>query len=191
MRQPPKTLGFASLLTLLAALHGAPSAEAAVVLRGDVMGDGRVDIGDALRLAQCDVSTTTTTIPSGNADEIHWTVTGQTSVTVDWRGSATVIRYGLTSAYGQSVTAQRPSIVPFSSSGPFWEARITGLQENTVYHYSAGGGPDHTFKTPLPRGSAGFTVYAEGDIGSSRSYPAVAPIQALIAGPTSCWRSAV
>ena len=126
-------------------------------------------------------STTTTTIPSGTADEIHWTVTGQTSVSFDWRGSATVIRYGLTSAYGQSATGQRPSIVPFSSSGPFWEARITGLQENTVYHYSMGGGSDHTFKTPPPRGSAGFTVYAEGDIGSSRSYPAVAPIQALIA----------
>src|SRR5207249_4453266 len=40
-------------------------------------------------------STTTTTIPSGTADEIHWTVTGQTSVSFDWRGSATVIRYGL------------------------------------------------------------------------------------------------
>ncbi len=126
-------------------------------------------------------STTTTTIPSGTADEIHWTVTGQTSVSFDWRGSATVIRYGLTSAYGQSATGQRPSIVPFSSSGPFWEAHITGLQENTVYHYSVGGGSDHTFKTPPPRGGAGFTVYAEGDIGSSRSYPAVAPIQALIA----------
>src|SRR5213083_2809278 len=111
-------------------------------------------------------STTTTTIPSGTADEIHWTVTGQTSVSFDWRGSATVIRYGLTSAYGQSATGQRPSIVPFSSSGPFWEAHITGLQENTVYHYSVGGGSDHTFKTPPPRGSAGFTVYAEGDIGS-------------------------
>src|SRR2546425_104635 len=126
-------------------------------------------------------STTTTTIPSGTADEIHWTVTGQTSVSFDWRGSATVIRYALTSAYGQSATGQRPSIVPFSSSGPFWEAHITGLQENTVYHYSVGGGSDHTFRTPPPRGSAGFTVYAEGDIGSSRSYPAVAPIQALIA----------
>src|SRR5436309_681390 len=126
-------------------------------------------------------STTTTTIPSGTADEIHWTVTGQTSVSFDWRGSATVIRYGLTSAYGQSATGQRPSIVPFSSAGPFWEAHITGLQENTVYHYSVAASSHHTFRTPPPRGSAGFTVYAEGDIGSSRSYPAVAPIQALIA----------
>lgn len=40
---------------------------------------------------------------------------------LDWRASATVIRYGLTSAYGQSSTGQRPSIVPVSSSGQFWE----------------------------------------------------------------------
>ena len=40
---------------------------------------------------------------------------------LDWRASATVIRYGLTSAYGQSSTGQRPRIVPFSSSGQFWE----------------------------------------------------------------------
>src|SRR5438093_123757 len=182
----------------------------------DVNRDGACNIGDALTIAQCEVGlvncaftcgpftcpsttsttttttrpsttsstssgTTTTTIPSGTADEIHWTVTGRPSVTVDWRGSATVVRYGLTSAHDRRDPAQAPSIVPFSSSGPFWEASITGLQEDTVYHYSVGGGSDHTFKTPPPRGSAGFTVYAEGDIGSSRSYPAVAPIQALIA----------
>ena len=182
----------------------------------DVNGDGACNIGDALTIAHCEVGlvncaftcgpftcpsttsttttttrpsttsstssgTTTTTIPSGTADEIHWTVTGRTSVTVDWRGSATVIRYGLTSASDQSVIAQTPSIVPFSSSGPFWEASITGLQENTVYHYSVGDGSDHTFKTPLSPGSAGFTVYAEGDIGASTTYSAVAPIQAMIA----------
>src|SRR5207249_2373373 len=118
-------------------------------------------------------SVTTTTIPLGTADEIHWTVTGPTSVTVDWRGSATVVSYGLTGAYGQSVTGQTPSIVPFSSPGPFREARITGLQANTLYHYAVGGGPDHTFKTPLPPGNAGFTVYAEGDIGASTNYSAV------------------
>src|SRR5207237_7943447 len=105
-----------------------------------------------------------TTIPSGNADEIHWTVTGQTSVGIDWRGSATAIRYGLTSAYGQSVTGQRPSIVPFSSSGPFWEARIARLQENTVYHYSVGRVSDHTFRTPPPGGGPGFSVYAAGSL---------------------------
>src|SRR5437773_1487176 len=70
------------------------------------------------------------------ADEIHWTLTSQTSVTFDWRGSESSIRYGLTSAYGSTANAHTPSPLPFSSTGPFWEAPITGLQENTVYHYA-------------------------------------------------------
>jgi len=101
------------------------------------------------------------------ADEIHWTITGQTSVTFDWRGTSSVIRYGITSGYGQEVTATAPSHPPFSSAGPFWEARITGLEENKVYHYSIGGGADHTMKTPLRRGSSDFTVMTEGDIGET------------------------
>ncbi|MBI3607787.1 MAG: PKD domain-containing protein [Nitrospirae bacterium] len=114
-------------------------------------------------------------------DEIHWTLTGQTSVTFDWRGSDNTIRYGLTSGYGQTVTAQTPDPLPFSSSGPFWEAKITGLAENTVYHYSIGGGSDHTFHTPLPRGASGFTVYVEGDIGDTGSYWRMGVVQSEIA----------
>jgi len=45
-----------------------------------------------------------------------------------------------------------------------------------VYHYSMGSGSDHTFQdAAVARQAAGFTVYAEGDIGSSRSYPAGLP----------------
>src|SRR2546425_11907131 len=40
----------------------------------------------------------------GTADEIYWTVTGQRSVSFDWRGSATGIRSGLPSACGGSAT---------------------------------------------------------------------------------------
>jgi hypothetical protein len=115
------------------------------------------------------------------ADEIHWTFTGQTSVTFDWRGAENSIRYGLTSAYGQTVVATTPSPVPISSSGPFWEAKLTGLQENTLYHYSIGSGPDHTFHTPLPRGSSGFTVLAEGDIGDAGTYSRVGIVQSQMA----------
>ncbi len=53
-------------------------------------------------------STTTTTIPTGTADEIHWTVTGQTSISFDWRGSATVIRYGLTRGATRPLLRFRP-----------------------------------------------------------------------------------
>src|SRR5438093_4947925 len=115
------------------------------------------------------------------ADEIHWTITGQTSVTFDWRGTENTIRYGLTTAYGQTKTAVTPSILPYSSTGPFWEAQITGLTENTTYHYSIGSGPDHVFKTPLPRGSSGFTIYVEGDVGNNTNWSRMGVIQGMIA----------
>ena len=116
------------------------------------------------------------------ADEIHWTIKGQTAVTFDWRGSETTISYGETTAYGTTVTAVTPSIVPFSSAGPFWEAALTGLTQDTIYHYSIGGGPDHTFRTPPPAGSSGFTIWVEGDISETTSSSKVAPIQSMIAG---------
>ncbi len=118
--------------------------------------------------------------PARAADEIHWTFTGQSSVSFDWREPESTIRYGLTTAYGNTVTAQTPSPLPFSSAGPFWEARLTGLQENTPYHYSIGTGPDHTFRTPVPRGPSGFTVYAEGDIGNATNWSRMGVVQSMI-----------
>src|SRR5881628_2884320 len=122
--------------------------------------------------------------PAFAADEIHWTITGSTSVTFDWRGSITenTLRYGLSAgSYTSTVTAFSPPSPndPFSSSGPFWEARLTGLQGNTLYHYSIAGGADHTFRTPPPRGSSGFTVYTEGDIGDSVSYSSMPIVQSM------------
>lgn len=118
------------------------------------------------------------------ADEVHWTITGQTSVTFDWRGPVNTLRYGTTTDYTHTVLGVTPTPLPYSSPGPFWEARITGLQENTLYHYSIAGGPDHTFRTPPPRGSSGFTVMAEGDIGAASDYPKVAIVQSQIAAQT-------
>jgi len=115
------------------------------------------------------------------ADEIHFTLTGQTSVTFDWRGPDSTLRYGTTSAYNRTVTGSTPNPLPFSSAGPFWESRLTGLVENTLYHYSVGGGPDHTFHTPIPRGSSGFVIYAEGDIGNATNWPRMGAIQSMIA----------
>jgi PKD repeat protein len=121
--------------------------------------------------------------PTGTqADEIHWTFMGQTAVAFDWRGFDKTIRYGLTTAYGSTVTAATPTPIPFSSAGPFWEAQITGLQENTTYHYSIGTGPDHLFHTPPPRGSnAAFTVYVAGDIGAAANYSKITTLQNVIA----------
>src|SRR5439155_302270 len=99
------------------------------------------------------------------ADEVHWTITGQNSVTVDWRGGDAEVRYGTTQALERRVEAVAPEPLPFSSRGPFREAKITGLEQNTLYYYSIGGGPLHTFRTPPPRGGSGFTFYVQGDIG--------------------------
>jgi hypothetical protein len=118
---------------------------------------------------------------SGTADEIHWTFTGPNSVSFDWRGTATEVHYGLSSTYGAVALGQPPNPMPFSSSGPFWEAEVTGLQPDVVYHYSIGSGPDQTFRTPPQPGNAGFTVDAEGDIGGSNSFVCVAGVQRLIA----------
>ncbi len=118
------------------------------------------------------------------ADEIHYTVTGQTSVTFDWRSSSSenMIRYGLTSGnYIATFTAMAPNPLPFSSNGPFWEARLTGLQEATTYYYKIGNEPEATFRTPPPLGASGFTVSLESDIGAATIYPNMAIVQALIA----------
>jgi phosphodiesterase/alkaline phosphatase D-like protein len=114
------------------------------------------------------------------ADEIHWTLTGPTSVTFDWRGPDSTIRYGPSNEYGVTVTAVPPSPMLVSSAGPFWEARITGLLPGTEYHYSIEGGADHTFRT-TPTPSQNFVVCVEGDVGDAVPYPPVAAVQAAIA----------
>ena len=117
------------------------------------------------------------------ADEIHWTITGQDSVTFDWRGTdlENSIGYGLSSGDYTQITAQTPNPVPRSSAGPFWEAKLTGLQENTRYYYSIGNGPERTFHTPPPRGSSDFTIYAQGNIGDTTHYFNMGVMQDLIA----------
>ena len=101
---------------------------------------------------------------AGTADEIHYTFTGQTSVAFDWRGTATDIRYGPTTTTAQTATAHAPTPTPFSSAGPFQEVELTGLRPGTRYHYSIGGGPDHTFDD---RADGNFRFDAIGDVGSS------------------------
>src|SRR5665213_2626911 len=115
-----------------------------------------------------------------NADEIHWTITGPRSVTFDWRGTAADIRYGNTIHYGSAANGETPTPLPFSSPGPFHQAALTGLKSNTLYHYSIGSCPDHTFRTPPPPGGSNFTIDAEGDIGASNKYQDVVPDQQLI-----------
>lgn len=118
------------------------------------------------------------------AEQIHWTVTGPTSVTFDWKGTNAekTIQYGTSPGkFTNQVTAVAPDLMPFSSSGPFWEARIQDLQEDTTYYYAIGSGPEHTFHTPRRRGFSNFVVYAQGDVGSTNSYFRVGGVQDVIA----------
>ncbi len=115
---------------------------------------------------------------AGRAAEVHYTFTGPTSVAFDWAGRPNSIRYGRTSRYGFVATAHRPTPTPSSSSGPFWEIKLTGLRPGVAYHYSIGGGPDHTFAT-APTGPFRFDV--EADIGDSANADGVAPTQKQIA----------
>ncbi|MFL6075875.1 MAG: right-handed parallel beta-helix repeat-containing protein [Mycobacteriales bacterium] len=100
-------------------------------------------------------------------DEVHYTFGGPTSITLDWRGTAQDVRYGLTTSYDQTAQGVAPGWTPVSSAGPFWQAQIGGLAAGATYHYSIGGGPDYTFHTP-PTGD--FRFDAIGDIGDTSHF---------------------
>ncbi len=117
------------------------------------------------------------------ADEIHWTITGQDSVTINWHGTASenALNYRLGSGAKIRVAAKHPTPMPFAVKGTFWEAKITGLKENSQYAYSIGSSAERNFKTPPPRGAANFTVYAQGTIGDTGRYFNTGVIQDMIA----------
>ncbi len=116
------------------------------------------------------------------ADGIHWTIVGPTSVAFDWRGAETTLDFGTSpGAYTRTESAYTPDPLPDSSPGPYQEAILTGLASNTLYYYRIGEGPEHTFRTPPPAGSSDFWFAVQADIGSSLSYPVIAPTQAQIA----------
>jgi hypothetical protein len=114
---------------------------------------------------------------AGTATELHYAYAGPTSVTFDWTGSARSLRYGRTTRYGSVVPARHPSITPFSSKGPFWQATITGLRPGRRYRYAVGP-VKSTFSTP-PVGRFRFDV--EADVGASSDYEAVTATQRQIA----------
>jgi hypothetical protein len=121
-------------------------------------------------------STRLSTAPT--AREVHYTFTGPTSVAFDWAGTARTIRYGPTPRYGTKLTAHTPQPLPVSSKGPFREVKLTGLSPGATYHYSIGGGSEHTFVT-APTGPFRFDV--EADVADSVNARRVGPTQAAIA----------
>ncbi len=117
--------------------------------------------------------------PPEAADEIHFTLLGQNAVTFDWRGpeAEDTLSYGTASgALNSTVAALPPVPFPDSSAGPFHEARVTGLREDTLYFYRIGSGPERTFRTPPPRGASGFWIAHEAEIGGP---PTINPLAAV------------
>lgn len=106
-----------------------------------------------------------------DADQIHFSIIGNGAVTFDWIGTADQIRFGIDSSnLTSSMTAVHPAFLPVTSPwvsdpGPYWEARLTGLQQNTPYYYKVGSnGQVNTFRTPPPPGVAGFRVCTASDM---------------------------
>jgi hypothetical protein len=108
---------------------------------------------------------------SDTADQIHFSVTSNTSVTFDWAGTADDIFLGSKpQRLRSSVMAVHPQFLPVTSPwvsdpGPYWEAKIMGLKPNTTYYYKVGNrGEVHQFNTPpLPR-KGGFRVCLTTDM---------------------------
>ena len=107
---------------------------------------------------------------TGTADQIHFSVVNNTSVTFDWVGTAGTIALGKKpkklNRYFQAV---HPDFLPVtnpwvSGPGPYWEARIAGLEKNTVYYYRIGEDRCiNQFKT----GHAGFRIITTTDMHES------------------------
>jgi len=117
-------------------------------------------------------------------DQMHWTFTGQTSVTINWRGTAKQnhIEYGTAPGeYTEKEIALLSEPRPISSRGAFWEAKLTALREGTTYYYSVAGGPEHAFRTPPAPGRTDFALYAQADVGDAVTYPRMGAVQQLVA----------
>jgi hypothetical protein len=112
------------------------------------------------------------------ATEVHYTFSSPTSVTFDWRGGPSALRVRIHGNRWTTVKARTPSPDPFSSAGPFWEARVGRLKLGKTYRYAIGPGPVSTFHT-APARSYRFDV--EADVGDSGSYSQVTSTQTQIA----------
>jgi len=125
---------------------------------------------------------------SDKADQIHFSIINGTSVTFDWVGTADNIRFGIKKGRLKfNTVAEHPLFLPVtvpwkSDPGPYWEARLSGLKENTIYYYKIGEeGQVKQFKTPPLPGMGGFRICLTTDMHerSAESQSMFAQIAAL------------
>ena len=101
---------------------------------------------------------------------------GPTSVTFNWDGTASALRYGRTKRYGSTIRAEPPTVIPSRRTGRFRQLTITGLKPGRTYHYSVGNVAS-TFSTP-PVGRFRFDF--EADVGASNDFDTVTVTQKQI-----------
>lgn len=107
---------------------------------------------------------------SDTADQVHFSIINSTSVTFDWVGAADNIKIGLKPNHlSKSVKGINPSFLPVTSPwksdpGPYWEAKLTGLKQNTTYYYLIGNSAINKFRTPPRPGASGFSICLTSDI---------------------------
>jgi hypothetical protein len=122
--------------------------------------------------------------PAEDESEVHFSFTGPTSVTFEWRGTGRSIRIWSKDAPPREIEAHEPKPQPFSTPGPWKEATVTGLAPGTEYGYEIGRPRFPVpafFRTPPVRGTAGFTFVAVAGMGASIDYPEVKELHRLIA----------
>jgi Calcineurin-like phosphoesterase len=111
--------------------------------------------------------------PAEDAHEVHFTYTGPTSVTFDWSGGGTTVRYWARTEPPRTVEAHAVTPQPTSSPGPFREALLEGLTPGVDYYYEVGHPVRPTpasFHAPLA-GPGKFVFAAVGDMGAPAGQP--------------------
>jgi hypothetical protein len=111
--------------------------------------------------------------------EVHFTYTGPDSVTFDWRGDGTTVRYWAKGLPPRTVNAHPATPTPTSMSGPFQEAVADQLVPGLEYQFEVGHPvkpQGHAFRAPPGPGASGFSFAAVGDLGDTGGQPAAAGV---------------
>ncbi len=106
--------------------------------------------------------------PLDDPHEVHFTYTGPTSVTFDWRGQDDTVRYWTRDEPPRTVEGKAPTPQPTSSPGPFHEAVLDGLTPGAEYLYEVGHPVrpiSRSFRVP-PAKLTHFVFAAVGDMGA-------------------------
>jgi len=119
-------------------------------------------------------------LPIDEPHEVHFTYTSPTSVTFDWRGAGSTLRYWTKGQPPRTVSAHPPTPLPTSAPGPFQEAVADGLTAGAEYLYEVGNAArpvPMSFRAP-PAASSGFVFAAVGDMGDSGGQPGATAVNA-------------